>query len=72
MRVAYQGEPGAFSHEACLRFAAEAEPVPCPSFEAVIAAIRTGDCARAMMPVSNTVAGPVEAAVRLIEGAGLT
>jgi prephenate dehydratase len=69
VRIAYQGEPGAFSHEACLRFAPEAEPVPLPSFEAVVEAAKAG--ADAMLPVENTIAGPVEAVVALLAGAGL-
>ena len=39
MSVAYHGVPGAFSHEACLRFLPDEEPVGLPSFADVIAAV---------------------------------
>jgi prephenate dehydratase len=69
MRIAFQGEEGAFSHEACLRFAPDAQPEPLPSFEAVVEAAGAG--ADAMLPVENTLAGPVEAVTVLLAGAGL-
>ena len=71
MRVAYQGEPGAFSHEACLRFAPEFEPAPFAGFDEAVRAVQEGGCARAMLPVENSLAGPVEPVVRLLEGARL-
>jgi prephenate dehydratase len=71
VRIAYQGEPGAFSHQACLQFAPDAEPVAFPSFEAVIEAVRGRRCGQAMLPVENSIAGPVEAVLALLEGAGL-
>lgn len=59
-RVAYQGEPGAFSEEAALRLAgAECELVPCPSFAAVAAALAQGQAERAVLPLENAIAGPV-------------
>jgi len=39
MRIAYQGEPGAYSEAAALAFDAEATPVPCKSFEDVFQAV---------------------------------
>lgn len=68
MKVAYQGEPGAFSHQACLQFAAGAEPVACSSFEAVIEALRGKRCGQAMLPVANSIAGPVTAVLALLNG----
>jgi len=39
VRMAYQGEPGAYSEAAALRFDAEAELLPCPTFPEVFAAV---------------------------------
>jgi prephenate dehydratase len=57
MRVAYAGAPGAFSHEACLRFLPEDEPVPVENFEAVIAAVEDGAAERGIVPLANNAAG---------------
>ena len=40
MRIAYQGEPGAFSEAAARQVNAEAQLVPCKSFEDVFAAVQ--------------------------------
>lgn len=64
MKIAFQGEPGAFSHEACLRFAPDAQPEPLPTFEAVVEAAIAG--ADAMLPIENTLAGTVEAVAALL------
>ncbi|MBW3559961.1 MAG: prephenate dehydratase [Proteobacteria bacterium] len=71
MRLAYQGEPGAFSHEACLRFAPEAEPVGFDSFDEAVETVRNGGCGAAMLPVENSLAGPVHPVLRLLADAGL-
>lgn len=42
-RIAYQGEPGANSHLACTEAYGDYEPVPCPTFEDVLAAVNAGD-----------------------------
>lgn len=69
--VAFQGEPGAFSHAACLEFLPDAEPRPLPSFEAVVEAVRSGACTLALLPVENSLAGPVEPVLELLAGVGL-
>lgn len=69
MRVAYQGAPGAFGHQACLAFLPEHEPVPEPSFAAVIAAVAEGRAERGLIPVENSIAGLVEETHGLLEGA---
>ena len=40
MTVAYQGQPGAFSHQACLTFLAGHDAVALPTFAEVIAAVQ--------------------------------
>ena len=39
-RIAFQGELGAYSHEACVKSRPDAVPVPCTTFEDVFAAVR--------------------------------
>jgi prephenate dehydratase len=69
MRVAYQGVPGAFGHQACLAFLPEHEPVAEPSFAAVVAAVADGRVERGLIPVENSIAGPVEETLGLLDGA---
>lgn len=59
MKVAYQGVPGAFSHQAALAFAPGLEPVACPTFGAVAEAVENGAAERGIVPVENSRAGPV-------------
>ena len=60
MKVAYQGQPGAFAHQACLQFLPDLEPVPKPAFEDVIQAVAAGETDLGVLPVENSCAGPVE------------
>ena len=71
-RCAYQGAPGAFSHEACLDLRPWDEPVAYDSFEAAIAALKAGEAGCALIPVENTTIGRIEPAASLVEQAGLT
>lgn len=71
-RLAFQGAPGAFSHEACTALRPWDEPVPFETFEQVIEAIRSGDCDGALIPVENSSIGPVEPAATLVQATGLT
>jgi prephenate dehydratase len=62
-RVAFQGEPGAFSEEALLTyFADEATPVPCRQFSDVAAAVQRGNCDFGLLPIENSTVGGVSAA----------
>jgi prephenate dehydratase len=59
-RVAFQGEPGAFSEEAAIQLLGEAiTTVPRPTFEAAFAAIADGAADALLAPVENTLAGSV-------------
>ena len=58
-RISYQGEPGANSHLACREAFPDLEPVACPTFEDALAAVKSGDCRFAMIPIENSVAGRV-------------
>ncbi len=57
MTVAYQGVEGAFSHEACLRFLPDHQPVAFPTFSDVVAAVQRADVDFGMLPVANNEAG---------------
>ena len=70
-RCAYQGAPGAFSHEACLDLRPWDDAVAYPTFEAALAALKSGDVGCALIPVENTTVGRVEPAASLVEAAGL-
>ncbi len=71
-RCAYQGAPGAFSHEACIDLRPWDEAVAYESFEAAIAALKSGAVGCALIPVENTTIGRVEPAASLVEAADLT
>ena len=60
MRIAYQGLPGAFSHEACLTFLPDAEPWGRATFAEVIDAVLHGDTELGILPYENNAVGPVE------------
>lgn len=58
-RIAYQGVSGAFSEQAALQFAPDAEAVGFPTFEEAFEAAVRGDCAYACLPVENSLAGSI-------------
>ena len=70
-RIAFQGELGAYSHEAACRSRPELEPLPCRTFEAVIDAVRAGEADLAMLPVENTTYGRVADIHRLLPESSL-
>ncbi len=70
-RCAYQGAPGAFSHEACLDLRPWDDAVAYQTFEDAIAALKAGEVGCALIPVENTTVGRVEPAASLVEAAGL-
>ncbi len=70
-RIAFQGEPGAYSHQACREYRPELEALPCATFEDTIEAVRKGDADLAMLPVENTTYGRVADIHRLLPASGL-
>lgn len=70
-RIAFQGEPGAYSHQACVEARPHLEALPCASFEDVIEAVRSGDAQQAMVPVENSTYGRVADIHRLLPESGL-
>lgn len=69
--IAFQGEPGAHSHAACLRAYSDMEPLACPTFEDALAAVQSGSAKYAMIPIENSVAGRVADIHHLLPDADL-
>ena len=69
--IAYQGEPGAYSHVACQHARPGLTPLPCATFEDAFAAVREGRAAEAMIPIDNSLAGRVADVHHLLPKAGL-
>ncbi|MBI2678740.1 MAG: prephenate dehydratase [Candidatus Koribacter versatilis] len=59
MKVAIQGERGAFSHEALRRTLPAAEVLACATSKDVFDAVERGRASAAVIPIENTLAGPV-------------
>ncbi len=70
-RIAFQGEPGAYSHQACVETYPEMEAMPCATFEDAIDAVRTGEADLAMLPVENSTFGRVADIHHLLPESGL-
>ena len=70
-RAAFQGVPGAFSHEACAVLLPDHAPVPHPTFRSVFAAVEAGEAERAVVPVENSLAGPVPEVAALLPASRL-
>ncbi len=59
MKIAIQGEPGSFSHEAALKLVPGAEILPCALSAEVFAKLDEGAAAAAVIPIENSLAGSV-------------
>ncbi|MEO0780904.1 MAG: prephenate dehydratase [Pseudomonadota bacterium] len=70
-RIAFQGEPGAYSHQACQEAYPDLDPLACRTFEDAIEAVRCGDAVLAMLPVENSTFGRVADIHHLLPESGL-
>ncbi|EEW26982.1 prephenate dehydratase [Rhodobacter ferrooxidans] len=70
-RIAFQGELGAYSHQACRQARPDMQAVPCRTFEDVIELCRAGEVDLAMLPVENSTYGRVADIHTLLPGSGL-
>jgi prephenate dehydratase len=70
-RIAFQGEPGAFSHAAAHAVFPDGEAVPCLSFEDTIAAVQGGDADYGVVPVENSLYGRITDIHHLLPESGL-
>ncbi|XP_008798677.2 arogenate dehydratase/prephenate dehydratase 2, chloroplastic-like [Phoenix dactylifera] len=62
VRVAYQGVPGSYCQEAAAeayRFSSHLPFLPCPHMEAAFAALEDGSADRAVVPIENSLDGPI-------------
>jgi prephenate dehydratase len=59
MRVAFQGEPGAYSEEAAHGYFGPVETQPCETFDDVFAAVTSGACESGLIPIENSLAGSI-------------
>ena len=70
-KIAFQGELGAYSHQACRQARPGMDVVPCRTFEDAIEAVKSGDADLAMLPVENSTYGRVADIHSLLPGSGL-
>lgn len=70
-KIAFQGALGSYSHEACIADRPDFDPLPCDTFEDVIAAVNDNRAELAMLPVENTTYGRVADMHRLLPESGL-
>lgn len=70
-KIAFQGELGAYSHQACVEARPGFEAIPCRTFEDVIETVRTGKADLAMLPVENSTYGRVADIHHLLPASGL-
>lgn len=59
VKVAYQGEPGAYSEQAVLSLFPSAEPLPCDTVRLVFSRVTSGEADLGVVPVENSQAGSV-------------
>ena len=58
-RIAFQGELGAYSHQACVQARPDLEPLPCTTFDDVVERTRNGEADLGMLAVENSTYGRV-------------
>src|SRR6266436_7200880 len=72
-RVAFQGEPGAFSEAAAIQLLGEwITTIPCPTFDAAFRAVPEGAADALLAPVENSLAGSVVRVYDLLLDSELT
>ena len=59
MRVAFQGEAGAYSEQAVFGYFGSVETVSCESFDAVFDSVNSGKADAALIPIENSLAGSI-------------
>ena len=70
-RIAFQGELGAYSHQACAQARPDFAPLPCVTFEDVVDATRSGAADLGVLAVENSTYGRVADVHSLLPRAGL-
>ena len=59
MKIAFQGEAGAYSEQAVFNYFGNVETVPCESFDNVFDAVNSGKADAALIPIENSLAGSI-------------
>lgn len=59
MRIAFQGEPGAYSEAAALRYSDHADLLACEAFDDVFRAVADGKATHGILPVENSIGGSI-------------
>ncbi len=70
-KIAFQGEMGAYSHQACVQARPDFTPIPCATFEEVVEVTQNGGADLAMLAVENSTYGRVADVHSLLPKAGL-
>ena len=70
-RIAFQGELGAYSHQACRQSRPDMKVVPCATFEDVVDMTRRGEVDLGMLAVENSTYGRVADVHTLLPNSGL-
>jgi prephenate dehydratase len=71
MKVAYQGEPGAYSERAVRGVFPDAEPLPCDSVRLVFSRVTSGEVSFGVVPMENSQAGSVNETYDLLQNTSL-
>jgi prephenate dehydratase len=59
MKIAFQGEPGAYSEQAVFDYFGNVETHPCESFDVVFDSVVSGVCNAGLIPIENSLAGSI-------------
>src|SRR5215208_919104 len=59
MKVAFQGEPGAYSEQAVFNYFGDVETQPCESFDVVFDSVVSDSCEAGLIPIENSLAGSI-------------
>lgn len=70
-KIAFQGELGAYGHQACVETCPHFEPLPCPTFASTIESVRNGTADLGMIAVENSTYGRVADVHSLLPESGL-
>jgi len=65
-KISFQGELGAYSHQACIQAKPNYEAIPCSTFEAAMERVRLEEADLAMLPIENSTYGRVSDIHRLL------
>lgn len=59
MKIAFQGEPGAYSEQAVFNYFGQVQTQPCESFDAVFDTVVSNSSESALIPIENSLAGSI-------------